>query len=169
MAYDPVQKFKEFIGNTANIERAKNIRPSRGMVLLDIFIYRESTLLVTESGAIDTDGKRGNFNYWPIAKVLAVNANDTEYKPGDLVKINNDLCATPKNRTARRNAIIEHNKHYPGEYEDPGPIWEGGIADTMVRYNLPFNPLSETEREENTKVLIPSHLIECILDKELVK
>lgn len=165
----PSEKFKAFISNTANIDKAKNIIPSNGMILLEIFMYKqEGSSLITPENTIDQSGKKGGFNYWPIAKVLAV-AEGSKYKVGNIVKLSSDVSGTPRDRTSERETILAHNAKYPGEYRDPGHNFEGGIADTTRRYGFSFNPLDREELKDSSKILIGTHHIECIMDIELIK
>lgn len=168
MAYNPIDMFKKFVGDTAKEEKASKIKPARGMVLVDIFAYKDSNLLVTEQTSMDAQGDK-QFNYWPIAKVLAVHPNDTEYKVGDIVKLSNASCETPKNRTKEVEAIKAHNEHYPAEYQDPGDLFVGGVAALLKDYRFLFNPLDENELSNNTKILIGAHEIHCVMSKELIK
>ncbi len=169
MAYNPIDMFKKFVGDTAKEEKASKIKPARGMALLELFMYKESTILVTEGNAVDGKGDKGGFKYWPIAKVLAVHPNDTEYKVGDIVKLSNVSCETPKNRTKEVEAIKSHNEHYPAEYQDPGDLFVGGVASLLKDYRFLFNPLDENELSNNTKILIGAHEIHCVMSKELIK
>jgi len=168
MAYNPIDMFKKFVGDTAKEEKASKIKPARGMVLVDIFAYKDSNLLVTEQTSMDAQGDK-QFNYWPIAKVLAVHPNDTEYKVGDIVKLSNISCAPPINRIAEMKAIQRHNDHFENDYKDPGDPFVGGVVAFMNSYGFLFNPLDKNELKENTKVLIGSHEIHCVMSKELIK
>lgn len=167
MGYISKEKLKAFLNDTSKIEKAKNTKPGRNMILLDLFMYKENNVIVTEDTAIDGEGKKGGFKYLPMAKVIGVHHEEQEYKVGDIIKLSNDSCAAPINRTAERNAILDHNRHYPAEYRDPGDAFVGGVADLLKRFRYVFNPLSDSELDSTTVILVDKYIIHGNMDISL--
>jgi hypothetical protein len=159
-------RFKRWLESDTNIKKAENIEPLQGMILVEIFMWRESGLIIDETTeALGGNGK-GKVGYMPIAKVLKFVGD--KFKAGDIVKLSYESTKRPVSRKQEYDAIVAHNNMYPDDYVDPGELYEGGIVETQKRYGFRFNPFDDSELIDNAKVVIPVHYLEVKQDPALM-
>lgn len=154
------EKFKLFLDDKKSTELAKKIKPSSGMVLIQMFMYRNSGLVMDEFGAAMNTKEKGQIETWPYAKVL----NSKDYVTGAIVKLGSDYVSKATLNPAYE-AIKANNDMYPMDYRDPGQKYTGGIVDLLKRYGFDLKPF---KKQEDFVAIIPTHFIECEMDTELM-
>ena len=162
MANDVSKEWKKFVADSTSVEKAKNIK-TNGKTLVELFVVIEETSLFV-NGIVDPAKQKKDFKkWWTLAKVLA----SQKFPVNSIIKIPNEVGRLIPN--PEYDSAMKHNAIYPNDQKEPPQRYLGNnnILVWLMNYSFVFNPLKE-EEEETNYFLIPDHIIECEMDKELI-
>lgn len=151
-------EFKKFKNDQTFIEKAKNTKLKGTLVLMELFVlYRKRNLMLPG----EDPSKLGQQEaiWWPVAKII--NGGKTEYTPGTIVKLPNEIANLRKN--PEYLGVLEYNKENPGKPLTPPSEYIGdNIKVWFEKYRYRFNPIDNTE--DTNIILAPSLHIEAEID-----
>lgn len=162
---DSGQKFKLFYNDNRLVNEHKNTIPADGYILLELFIYKEGGVLLSDTNDALGDTTGGRVSVFPFGKVLV---DSGKYKAGDIVKISNEVALAPE-INPEYNSVKKHNLAYPNDARQLPPKYVGefNIVKFLTTYSYDSRPFVK-KTGPNYVVCIQNHLIECKMDAELM-
>lgn len=159
------QKFKLFYDDNRLVKEFANTKPADGYVMLELFIYKEGGVLLSDTNDALGDTTGGTVNVFPFGKVLV---DSGSYKAGDIVKISNEV-AKPPEKNPEYDAVKHHNLAYPNDARmlPPKYLGEFNIVEFLKMYSYDARPFKK-KSTPNYVVCIQLHQIECKMDVELL-
>jgi len=168
---DSLERFRLFDADNRLAEQLAKTKPTPDYVLAELFIYRESGLVIDPTAdailgdSENGDSKKGKLNMFPFAKVLV---DSPKFKAGDIIKLSNDITKPPV-PNPEYDTVVYHNKAYPNDKRELPPQYLGevNIIKFLELYSYDHRPFRKRS-DKNYVVLIPTGYIECVMDKEMM-
>lgn len=159
------QKFKLFYDDNRLVKELENTKPADGYILIELFLYKEGGVLLSEMNDALGDKTGGTIHVFPFGKVL-VDAG--KYKAGDIVKISNEVAKPPENNP-EYDSIKHHNLAYPNDARQLPSRYLGefNIVAFLNMYSYDHRPFNK-KSTPNYVVNIQLHQVECKMDVALL-
>lgn len=162
---EAAQKFKLFYDDNRLVKEHANTEPASGYTLVELFIYKEGGVLLSDTNDALGDKTGGAVSVFPFGKVLVSNE---KYKAGDIVKISNEV-ARPPEKNPEYDSVKTHNLAYPNDARQLPPKYVGefNVVEFLEMYSYDSRPFVK-KTAPNYVVCIQNHQIECKMDAELM-